>query len=233
MTVLTLIQSSLRLIGKLGPGRGAGPSELTDALFVLNSLLDAWRAERLTVYSITRSTHALTGGQATYTIGTGGNFNVDRPVRIEAAGLITGTQEFPLELLTAERWQQVSLKSLAGRPAALYNDGAYPLSTLSIYPVPSAADTLALYTWGTFAPFTATSETVAMPPGYADALRYELAVQLAAEWQLPLRPDVAMLASEKKAAIQRLNLPAPEMRCDSAVLGRGGEWNIATGDYTR
>ena len=79
------------------------------------------------------------------------------------------------------------------------------------------------------------SDTVSVPPGYADAIRYNLAVKLAPEWGRTITPEVAEMARTSKAAIQRLNLPAPVMLCDPAMLNRRldapGYPNILTGWY--
>jgi hypothetical protein len=72
-----------------------------------------------------------------------------------------------------------------------------------------------------------------VPPGYLDAVRYNLAVRLSLEWGLPLKDGVAALASETLAAVQRLNAPTPQMDCNPGVLpmrsGRSG-WSRLTGD---
>ena len=53
------------------------------AFDALGVLIDALGIERLACYALTTTAHPLTGGTGSYTIGTGGVFNVDRPARIE------------------------------------------------------------------------------------------------------------------------------------------------------
>lgn len=209
MTVLQLVTSSLRLIGKLGPGQGSGQSWLADALFVLNSMLDAWQTERLNVFQIVRETPAALTGQASYLLS---DLSIARPTRIEAAGILPSgsTTETPLELLTLARHR-------AG-VSGLYSDNAFPSPTIYLTPTPAAGDSLVLYTWQPFTAFASTSDTVDFPAGYADAIRYNLALKLAPEWGAPVRADVAKMAVESKAAIQSLNVPRLEMRVDPALL---------------
>ena len=76
MTAQELINRSLTLCGRLGAGRGAGVSESTVALGILNAIFDEWNTDGLIVYSIESATHTLTGGTGNYTIGSGGDFDV-------------------------------------------------------------------------------------------------------------------------------------------------------------
>jgi len=176
-------------------------------------MLDAWATERLNVYQIVRETAALTAGQASYLLS---DLSIARPTRIDAAGILPSgsTTETNLELLTLARYR-------AGA-AGLYTDNAYPSPTIHLTPTPAAGDELVLYTWQPFTAFADTSETVEFPSGYADAIRYNLAVKLAPEWGALLRADVAKMATESKAAIQSLNMPRLEMRVDPALLSRRG-----------
>jgi hypothetical protein len=224
VTVLELVRSSLRLIGRLGPGRGAGPSELTDALLVLNSMLDAWNTDRLSIYSIERDTYTLVPGQQAYTIGPGGQFAAPRPAKIENASILvldnpSAPVERGLRLLDAEQWAQIPVKSIASTiPTDLYNDRAAPVATLSLFPIPSTANQLILSVYRALSAVLLT-DTVTFPPGYADAVRYGLACRLAPEWNLLIRPDVAAYAVEARAAIQLVNAPSPRMISDGGLGG--------------
>jgi hypothetical protein len=233
MTVLQLITRSLRMIGQLGPGRGASTTEATDALAVLNSFVDSLNAERTTVYNILRSEHTLTPSLDPHTIGTSGTFNTTRPARLERAGIIAAGsgEEMPLRVYNnVQEWAAKGNKSTTGEPGDLYYEPSYPLAKLHLYPVPSTAATLVLYGWSPIAQFAATSDTVAFPPGYEDMLASNLAVRLGPEWNRPLRPETIDLARVSLAKIRSMNAPAPTLSCDSALLGRG-HFDVVRGDY--
>jgi hypothetical protein len=244
MTVLQLITSALRLIGQLGPGRSAGLSELAAALLVLNSMLEAWSAERLQVFVVQRSVHALVASQAAYTIGIDTavtptvDFNVARPVRIERAGILDSSIEVPIEILSTSRWADVRMKSLTStRPTAIYYEPTMPWGTINAYPVPSATPELVLYSWAQLGQFSASAVNPAtdpainleLPPGYGDAIRFNLAVRLGLEWGRPARAEVHQLASLALGVIRSLNCVTPEMISDPAVLGCG-RFDIYTGE---
>ncbi|GAC1403859.1 MAG: hypothetical protein NVSMB64_06230 [Candidatus Velthaea sp.] len=245
LTALDLIKSSLRLIRALGPGRGAGPAELADALLVLNSMIDSWNTEDLNIWLIQRDVYNLVAGTQTYTYGIGGVFDttsgnaVVKPNNFERAGLITsvsGPLELPLQLINVDDWAAIPIKNVASTiPTRLYNDGAFPLATLSLWPVPSVNAQIALYVEHGIPQFATTAATVVLPPGYFDALRYNLAVQLSDEWAVrpgvKLTDNVVRLAIELKARIKSANMETQYLRCDPAVTGSGGRgFNWMTGD---
>lgn len=225
MTVIQLIKGSLRLVQGLGVGRGIenSGSIAADCLFSLNALLDTWRTERLLVPHITETTYTWPAGTSSRTIGTGGQFNATRPVRIESAVLVNGDSRTLLDMLTRERYLE--------RRDGLYSNGAAPLSTLYLLPVPTASVSLELSTWTPISAFAAVTDTIVLPDGYEAALLYNLALELA-----PLFPDTMLTdhvitrARETKAAIKRLNMTWPELACDAALLSRG-EFDITTGSY--
>jgi hypothetical protein len=237
-TCLDLIRSSLRMIGQLGPGRGASASELTDALFVLNSMLDNWNTDSLKIFTTRIDAYNLQAGKYSYTIGpSGADFTAPRPVRIEEANIILNTinpvLRMPLTLIDDQRWSLVKIQAIlpGAIPTLLYNDGGNPTSTLYLWTPPGQSYQLELFTWQQLTQFAATTDTVAAPVGYLDAMRYNLAVRLASEWGKPIRPDVVELARTTLADIQSLNSSTPTMNCDAAVLKSpgGGVFNWLTG----
>jgi hypothetical protein len=214
----------------MAPGQGPNTDDSADALFVLNAMVEAWNIDRTAIYTIRRDVYNLTGGQQVYTIGPGGDFNVARPLQIENAGLIiTDGVEYPMALMDSDGWARINVKNVGSNfPEGLYNDKAFPISNLSLWPMPQTGFQLALYTWSVLAQFSAVSDEVVFPPGYADALRYNLAVRLGIEWGRPARAEVLDLARTSLARIKRKNLPRPLLGMDPALVSRG-VFNIQTG----
>lgn len=237
--VSDVLYTALRIAGILsGPGRGASAADTSDAFLTLNTMLDAWNVERLAIHAIRRDVYSLIAGQQDYTIGTGGNFDTTRPVKIDAAGLISLSNpaqplERPLDPLTVERWAAIPLKSVASLPMSFYYETAYPLGIVHLWPLPSSADQIALYVWRTNGVFAAPVDSVILAPGYLRAIQYNLAVELALRWpeRAKLSPLAIEIASDSKAAIKRLNTPLVELVCDPGVLGRGrGVFDWRTGE---
>jgi len=234
-TVRDLIEDSLRLIGVIASGETATASEAADALSLLNDMLESWSLERLVVYSAIRREFPLTAGVGAYTIGPGGDFNVARPIKIEEAAIETQSSapaiEYPLDILDKNQWARIKAKGLASDiPKALFLDGAYPLATLNLYPVPSAAHNLVIYPWEAITAFASVNDDVEFPPGYRRAIRYNLALELQPEFGGEIPPLVADIAEKSKSNIKRVNSEPGLLVCESALAGRGS-FNIYTGDY--
>ena len=66
---------------------------------VLNQMLDAWQIDRLLVFTIAIQDFPFVSTKQTYTMGSGGDFNVPRPARIERASIVLlSNPTNPLEL---------------------------------------------------------------------------------------------------------------------------------------
>lgn len=244
MTFGDLLRSSFRCIGQLLPGFGYAPNELTDALFILNAMLDSWAADDLNSPWTLIQSFPLTPGVGSYTVGPGGTFNGARPTgRLLKATLVVLTNpvqplRIDLDLLDATWWQLINLQQTASTltQKCFYNP-TFPLGTANFWPVPTEADAVELSSTqslgGSTGQIVSDATSFVAPPGYLDAVRYQLAVRLAMEWGKPLKPGVMALAIEALAVVQRLNAPTPQLDCNPAVLtirsGRSG-WSRLTGD---
>lgn len=221
-----LCYGALRLLGILRTGYTSNPEMQADALIELNDMLDSWHTEKLTVPAMERAVYALIPGQAAYTIGrldTASYPGVPRPQRIErAAKILAGdTAETPIDVITLEQWA-------AGRNG-LYSDQAFPLATLNLRPTPTTDDTsLVLYTWAELGGFSDMVTPKYVPPGYALAIRYNLAVQLApamaihTKSPIVLRDEIIRQAAEYKGRIKSHNITPILMDVDPALLSRPG-----------
>lgn len=229
-TVADLIRKAFRTLGVLAAEETPTAAEQADALEALNDMLAAWAGERLILYATLRSTHTLTPSLSPHTIGTGGTFSTTRPVRIDQASIILAgqTAETPISILSDAEWQ-LAHKGSSAAPTEMWIESAYPLMKLHFNPIPNAADTLVLYTWQQLGSFAAASDDFDFPPGYARAIRYNLAKELSPDYGESLSPEAADIAAESKAQLKRLNHKPSYLRCDPAFTG-GGTFNIYTGD---
>lgn len=100
-TFLDRLKAALKITGDLESGETPTTDEQTDGLAIANQMLNSWGAERLMIYSVKRTTHTLIASTNPHTIGTSGNINTDRPVKIENAGLIVAgqTTEYPIAVV--------------------------------------------------------------------------------------------------------------------------------------
>lgn len=246
------IRSSLRLVGSLRSGLSLSADELTDCKMVLNDLLDAWSANRTTVFNVERVTLddkqvalSLVAGLPTYTLGNANgteNFLLSRPPRLERVSIMYSASqqtpvELPMEMVDDVGWQAVSNKSTPSLlPQVCYVEKNFPDMSLTFWPIPTQANPVVLYLWAALTLFPDLTSPFSFPPGYARAIRYNLAVDLAAEFPCDMSKLqlVTQRAALYKAEIESLNLEPKEAVCDEAIVGSYGKMgNIYTGAANR
>jgi len=219
-TAQNIIDGALLLLNILDGERSITPTtnQYNDALNVFNDLIDAWNQTDLLVYQTTMNTFSLIPGQQAYTLGTGGNFNIARPVKVDdirliySAGGSSAPMELPMKQDNVNEWASVTVKSTnATFPLEVYNDKGFPLMTLYFYPIPSASCSVTLYCWEMLSEAPLLSTNISCPPGYYRALKTNLAVELAALYQIEPLPSLVKSAMESKSDINDLNLWTPVM----------------------
>ena len=235
-TGLDLVSSSLRLINVLAAGETCPTDMANDALNVLNDMIDSWNTQRLAIYTTRIDDFPLTLNKQVYTLGTGGDFNIARPSQITGASSVllynpTNPVEVPITLFTVDQWQtQIPVKVVPGTfPLICYDDGAFPLRNLSMWPIPSSAPVnFRLYSWQSL-PAQSLAASVSFPPGYNKAFRFNLAVDLAAEFSAPVPAVVAEQAVKSFAVLKATNMPNLTMSSD--VMPDPAGWNWAADEF--
>ena len=145
-TARELIIRSFRLLGTHAQGETPSATEMNDALLSLTEMLDTWSADGNKIHYRVKDELTLVPGQSSYTFGTGGDLNSARPSRIISAVVKESNQEYPMQIIGAEEWSKIPLKTTQGDlPHTLYVEGTYPLETLNVYYTPDTANTLVLY----------------------------------------------------------------------------------------
>ena len=236
MTGQDLLASACRLIGVLASGETLPNDIAADGLMVLQQMIDSWNADRLTVFTITIDEFSLTPNQQVYTYGVGGNFNAPRPAKLYRASIVSLTNpnqplELPIDIYTDLDWQNQPVHNITtSLPNALYDDGAFPFRNLSYWPIPTVVVKTRLYGWTALNTFANLTTDHKFPPGYLEALRYNLALRLIAEMPGEYNPIMAqttgMLAVESLARIKSMNLPVIQATIDPALCGIGGHYNF-------
>jgi len=232
MTVRDIIAGSLRLIGVLASGETASASDEADSLSALNQMLESWSTSGLLVYQSSRESFALIPSQQTYTMGDGGNFDTERPVKIIRATTEQNDYEFDLEIVdTVEKWACITPKDQQSTLAQkIFPNGSSPLLSLSLWPIPTQANNLILYTLKPLAAFASVNDDVELPPGFARAIRYNLAMELAPEFGREPSGLVMKAARDSKTEIVRQNFKPTYLKSDAAGLTNRAPYNIWKGE---
>lgn len=231
ITPRTLIYDAYRSLGVLRPGQQTSDDAVDDAFRTLQDLLDSWQIEHLMVYAVTRTVYPLTAGLAGYTLGPGGTLGEVRPICTESAGIISAASctESPFAVLTLDHWR--------ANHSGVYVDSSYPVVNISVRPTPQGGEQLVLYTWAPLTQFALLDTGYSFPEGYARALRWNLALELAPYASINKKiPDVLYghierQAVESKAAIKSFHSsPPPEMSI-SSELGCGCGYSVCTDTF--
>lgn len=202
-----LVRGALRLIGCIASGEAVEASEASEGLEALNEMLSSWRGESLFAYQRLEETFTLTPGVANYTIGPSGTFNTTRPDDVLSAFVRDGDLDYPLGRYdTRDEYDQIGLKTIQGIPESFFYDSAVPLGTLLLYYVPDKAYGIKISSYKQLQSFSGLTTAIVLPPGYNRAIRFNLALELAPEYERTPSPWVVKTAQEAKASVKSQNL---------------------------
>ncbi len=226
-----LITLTLKSAGVLGVGQSALAEDYNDAFDILNGMLAQWNRQRWLIWHLI-DTSVESTGSFSYTIGQGGDFNVPRPDRIEAAfvRLLTSAPanlvDIPLQIITSrEDYNRIPLKSLTTNfPSAVFYDSAFPIGTLYVWPVASSGSVeIHLSLKETLTQFTSFIQPINLPMEYLEAMWTNLTIRLAPIYQYDTRPEIAALAASSLATIRAANTQIPKLTMPRGLAGgRGG-----------
>ena len=323
-TLRQLCNGAARLLTIIGTGEVLTSDDMDITLQALTGFTDSNSNNRLMIYNITEHVFTLTGLES-YTLGLGGDIDVGRPMKIEEcyARLNPGTQQqldIAMQPLTVSQYAGIAVKNTPSTfPFAFYDDNAYPLRTITLFPIPAAGTELVLWlreplidltiqavnyytittpgtlytdgfypqvtlgggsgtgatadiliqggaiteviltsggtgynrndvlnvsniqVGGTGSGFTLTVNSVSgnldtplnFPPGYERFFRYNLAVELAAEFGKTIPDQVTAVAIQSKLELERLNAVPRYLRGDGGMSrsGRNRYFNWITGNF--
>lgn len=230
-----IILSALKKAAIIGAGQNASGEDMNDAFDDLNMLLAQWQRKRWMIYHLVDSSFVSTGAQS-YTVGSGGNFNVaTRPDRLEAAfvrQIINGSSnnvDTPLTIIEArETYNQISLKTMGSFPYSIWYDADFPTGRVYPWPVPQASIyEIHITLKEQLNQFTSLGQVISLPLEYFPALTWNLAIRLAASYGMPVTPVMVGLAKDSLNVIRNSNTQVPLLNMPPG-LNRLGRYNILT-----
>lgn len=220
----------------------------TDTLRRLNLLVGQWANQTLTIPAVQRTVFTLLSGKGSstnpYTIGSGGDLNVARPTfqdSIIQVGLLLNASNPPVEIprgiYTHNMWEQERIKDLTSVLfTALYYNPTFAgdLGQIFLWPVPTdLTNNLVLYIEQPLGTFADATTSYSIPPGFDDALHFNLALKLAIPYGRPISPDLRAEAMRTLAVVKRANVKLFDLPNEFAAIGgqtRKSWYNIVTGE---
>lgn len=199
-TALRLITRSAQLIGVVRTGEALSADEASDALATLNDMLGGWSNNNLLITSYVRESFPLTANDGVYTIGAGLDFDTTAPLHIVAGFTREATVDYPMEAITDQEFYQLVQKdTTSGRPYYWNYDNA---GTIRFYPLPTTSYEFHMLSEKPISDVTLSTE-LSFKTGWERCLRYNLAIELAAEYGMEVPRSVAVIAATSLAEIKR------------------------------
>lgn len=220
----------MRLLGALEAGGVPTTDEYTDGLEALNAMVASWNNEGLMCFAHQEESLTLSASTATYTVGPTGTLVTTRPVAIDYAWVVASNISYPVEIISDEMYGSIQDKTATSTwPTKINYKAGMSNGTITVYPVPSATTTLKLLTRVPLSSFATTATTVTLPPGWEQALAFNLAVTWAPEFEVDPRAAVIQTAKDSKAWIKRINGKPIEATSELGALLRQPKSRILTG----
>ncbi len=198
----------------------------------LNTLVDAWAAERGTIFTQAITTYVYPASTpAGVTIGPGGTWNQARPVFLSGANyVVPGSSppvREPLGLMDDEDYFALGIPTLTSNlPTNLYYNPTFDavggLGRIQLYPVPNQNISIGIQTPTAISQFADLDTLYLFPPAYRRALHYNLAVEICDTFGRELTTNMANKAFTSKQAMKTPNFEKLSLVIDPAVTGRGG-----------
>lgn len=233
-TANDLIRTSLLKSRAIGKDQTVAPDEAADALAELNRFLDELWIDKLSVFRILSETFTLVAGQQTYTMGTGGNFNTTRPVKVVPGTrftITTGIERQLVVLTSRKQWDEIPAKTVQGPPQLIFPDMAYPTANMLFYPTPDQAYTVNIDSWSRLQTIASLVTAISLPPGYESLLVNGLAIRLAPEYGMEAPPSVMRAYAQARRSLAIVNYEMPVLGLPSALGNRSlVRPNITSGD---
>lgn len=179
--------------------------------------------------TVTMSANALStvnpAEQFTYT--TPGNIKIPRPLRLAPSGYtrLSASGNSNLDYwfdctMSMDRYNEFGLKFNPGPwPLVVAYQPTFPLGTLWVYPAPSIAGEVHLFTDLIFSQFTNITQNVNLPQGYTRSLKKLLSLELCPSYGKTPSSQLLRACSEARAFIKALNqTPVETLRYDDAIV---------------
>lgn len=191
-----IIQESLELIGVVAAEEAPAAADVATAARSLNMMIKSWAAKGISLWRQTEGSLTATAGQASFTMGTGGDYPTARPLRISSVRLSVSGIELPLQEVSRSEYFDLPNKTSSGRPSIWYYDPQLSLGKIYLWPTLATGVTATLKFSYQRTPedFDAAGNEPDFPQEWLECLAYNLAARLAPKFGTTVGPEVAAIA---------------------------------------
>lgn len=234
-TAADQINGALRLIGQLAESEVPTAAASQDALTALNQMIDSWNTERLSVFSTQDQVFSWAPDLISRTLGPSGDFVGNRPILFDdstyfkdpASGISYG-----IKFINQQQYDGIAVKTVTSTyPQVIWVNMTYPNVEMYLYPKPTKVLEWHFVSVEELTQPATLTTTLAFPPGYLRAFRYNLACEIAAEFGVEPPPTVARIAMTSKRNLKRINNPDDIMSLPYSIVGTRQRFNIFAGNF--
>jgi hypothetical protein len=227
------IYAALRLIGQLAEGEAPSADTAQDALTAMNQMIDSWNTERLSVFSTQDQIFTWPAGAIRKTLGPTGDFVGNRPILVDDATYFkVGNVSYGIKLINQQMYDGIAVKNVTSTyPQVMFVNNTYPDIEMYVYPVPNTACEFHFISVEELSNPATLSTTLAFPPGYLRAFKYNLACEIANEFGIEPPQTVQRIAMASKRNLKRINNPDDIMSIPYPLVVRQQRFNVYVGNY--
>lgn len=234
-----LIEMSLRELGIGVAGEPIQPEDIQYGMLKINDFIDTMKTYRLLIHELLRQEKSVAANAVSYTVGVGGDIDIQRPEQILKAGFVntsvnpTEPLETEIKMLSDEEWAGITLKSLTSTISwGAWYQRSMPLARLYLYPRISVANKVALYVPTAIEEFVEDENGLAvvviLPPGYRRMIVTNLALEEADAFSITPSPNLVRRAAIALDFVTRSNATSMTLRLPAGLTRRGRGYNILT-----
>jgi hypothetical protein len=231
-----------------------------DNLVALNQMIDSWSTERLAVFCTQDQTYYWEAGNRIRTLGPTGDFvyilanqsdtpivtqgddyigvndaTTQRPILLDDSTYFrdpTTNVSYGIKFINQLQYNNIAVKTVQSTyPQVMFVNNTFPNITLSVYPVPNRMLEFHFISVQPLANPTTLETDLAFPPGYLRAFRYNLALELAPEFNVEPPTEVRRVAMYSKRNLKRINNPHDLMAMPYSLMARRNRYNIYAGNF--
>ncbi|MFA5186987.1 MAG: hypothetical protein WC551_10945 [Patescibacteria group bacterium] len=229
------INAALRLLGVLAEGETPSAETSQDALVALNQMIDSWNTERLSVFNTLDQMFTWPTDQITRTLGPTGNFVGVRPVQVDDSTYYrdpTTNVSFGIKMINQQQYDGIAVKTVTSTyPQVMWVNMEHPNITMTIYPKPTRDLEWHIISVEELTQPAGLATTLAFPPGYLRAFKYNLAMEIAPEFGVEPSAQVQRVAMSSKRNLKRINNPEDVMSLPYSLVATRQRFNIYAGNY--
>lgn len=234
-TARDLIGDAHRLLGLVSSGNALPEAIYQDNLVALNQMIDSWNTERLSVFSTQDQVFSWPASTIKRTLGPTGNFVGNRPVLVDDATYFRDpltNVSFGVRIINQQQYDGIAVKTVTSTyPQIIWVNMTYPDIEMYVYPVPTRVVEWHFISVEELIKPASLTTTISFPPGYLRAFRYNLAMELAPEFNMEPSPQVMRIAMTSKRNLKRINNPDDIMSMPYSLVATRQRFNVYAGNY--